>query len=72
MTDASGIDDTSDQGGLGTDGTIPDEPGSVGVGAGEATTFEPEEDPEAASNRDPDAPGDGADPDSDAHSDTDD
>lgn len=41
--------------GLGTDGTIPNEPGGVGVGAGEATTFEPEEDPEAAANRDEDA-----------------
>ncbi len=38
--------------GRGTDGTIPDEPGTVGVGAGEPTTFEPEEDPEAAANRD--------------------
>lgn len=44
-------------GGLGSEGTIPDEPGSVGVGAGEPTTFEPEEDPEAAANRDDDAPG---------------
>jgi hypothetical protein len=42
--------------GLGSAGTIPDEPASVGVGAGEATTFEPEEDPEAAADRDPDAP----------------
>ncbi len=37
--------------GRGTDGTIPDEPGTVGVGAGEPTTFEPEEDPEAAATR---------------------
>lgn len=43
------------EGGLGSEGTIPDEPGSVGVGAGEPTTFEPEEDPEAAENRDDDA-----------------
>lgn len=43
-------------GGLGSEGTIPDEPGGVGVGAGEPTTFEPEEDPEAAANRDDDAP----------------
>ncbi|WP_136707338.1 hypothetical protein [Agromyces sp. H66] len=47
---------TEDRGGLGNQGTIPSEPGSVGVGAGEPTTFEPEEDPEAAANRDPDAP----------------
>ena len=63
MTDASGTTDdgtrkegTRKVGGLGTDGTIPNEPGSVGVGAGEPTTFEPEEDPEAAAHRDPDAP----------------
>lgn len=42
--------------GLGSEGTIPDDPGSVGVGAGEPTTFEPEEDPEAAANRDENAP----------------
>jgi hypothetical protein len=45
--------------GLGADGTIPSEPGSVGVGAGEATTFEPEEDPRAARNRDPESPNGG-------------
>jgi hypothetical protein len=58
MTDASGTTDdgTKKDGGLGTDGTIPNEPGSVGIGAGEPTTFEPEEDPEAAAHRDPDAP----------------
>ena len=39
-------------GGLGGDRTIPNEPAGVGVGAGEPTTFEPEEDPEAAANRD--------------------
>jgi hypothetical protein len=55
MTDDTEQRDHND-GGLGSDGTIPDEPGSVGVGAGEPTTFEPEEDPEAASNRDDDAP----------------
>ena len=49
-------DDPSRDQGLGSDGTIPDDPGSVGVGAGEPTTFEPEEDPEAAANRDGDAP----------------
>jgi hypothetical protein len=49
-------DDISRDQGLGSEGTIPDEPGSVGVGAGEPTTFEPEEDPEAAANRDADAP----------------
>jgi hypothetical protein len=42
--------------GLGGEGTIPNEPDGVGVGAGEPTTFEPEEDPDAASQRDPDAP----------------
>ena len=47
----SGDDEEFDRG-RGTDGTIPDEPGSVGVGAGEPTTFEPEEDPEAAARRD--------------------
>ena len=68
MADASGTrdDGTSERGaakddGLGQDGTIPSEPGSVGVGAGEPTTFEPEEDPDAAARRDPDAP-DGDDP----------
>jgi len=49
-------DDATRDHGLGSEGTIPDEPGSVGVGAGEPTTFEPEEDPEAAANRDEDAP----------------
>jgi hypothetical protein len=49
-------DGTKKDGGLGSEGTIPNEPGSVGVGAGEPTTFEPEEDPEAAAQRDPDAP----------------
>lgn len=47
---------TKKQDGLGSEGTIPNEPGSVGVGAGEPTTFEPEEDPEAAAQRDPEAP----------------
>ena len=58
MSDASGTTDdgTRKDDGLGRDGTIPSEPGSVGVGAGEPTTFEPEEDPEAAAHRDPDAP----------------
>ena len=63
MTDASGTrDDGANEGGtpkedgLGQEGTIPSEPGSVGVGAGEPTTFEPEEDPDAAARRDPDAP----------------
>jgi hypothetical protein len=41
-----------DGGGLGTEGTIPDDPDGVAVGAGEATTFEPEEDPEVAARRD--------------------
>lgn len=72
MTDAPGTrddgtdeDGTAKQDGLGQEGTIPSEPGSVGVGAGEPTTFEPEEDPDAAAQRDPDAP-DGA-----SHSDSD-
>jgi len=63
MSDTSGMrgDSTKDEGtkkegGLGSEGTIPSEPGSVGVGAGEPTTFEPEEDPDAAIERDPDAP----------------
>ncbi|GGI45965.1 hypothetical protein BCL57_001473 [Agromyces flavus] len=47
----SGDEDERERG-RGTDGTIPDEPGSVGVGAGEPTTFEPEEDPEVAARRD--------------------
>jgi len=47
---------TKKDGGLGSEGTIPNEPGGVGVGAGEPTTFEPEEDPEAAARRVPDAP----------------
>lgn len=55
MTDST-ADRTNDDGGLGSEGTIPDAPGGVGVGAGEPTTFEPEEDPEAAENRDEDAP----------------
>jgi hypothetical protein len=49
-------EDREHDGGLGSDGTIPDAPGGVGVGAGEPTTFEPEEDPEAADHRDEDAP----------------
>ena len=54
--DSPDRDDVSRDQGLGSEGTIPDEPGSVGVGAGEPTTFEPEEDPEAAANRDREAP----------------
>lgn len=68
MSDSSGTSDdardraaddpsgTTKRDGLGSEGTIPNEPGSVGVGAGEPTTFEPEEDPEAAANRDDEAP----------------
>lgn len=58
MTDASGTphNGTKKEGGLGSEGTIPNEPGGVGVGAGEPTTFEPEEDPEAAAHRDDSAP----------------
>jgi hypothetical protein len=54
--DATNEDGTAKEDGLGHEGTIPSEPGSVGVGAGEPTTFEPEEDPDAAARRDPDAP----------------
>lgn len=58
MSDTAGnsSDGTKKEGGLGGDGTIPSEPGSVGVGAGEPTTFEPEEDPDAAAQRDPEVP----------------
>jgi hypothetical protein len=58
MSDTAGTpgDGTKKEDGLGSEGTIPNEPGSVGVGAGEPTTFEPEEDPDAAAQRDPDAP----------------
>jgi hypothetical protein len=61
MSDSSGTTDddtsgTTKRDGLGSEGTIPNEPGSVGVGAGEPTTFEPEEDPEAAAHRDGGAP----------------
>ena len=55
-TRTHGRDGTAKEDGLGQEGTIPSEPGSVGVGAGEPTTFEPEEDPDAAARRDPDAP----------------
>ncbi|WP_159606175.1 hypothetical protein [Agromyces humi] len=64
MSDASAHHDpegTKKPDGLGGEGTIPNEPDGVGVGAGEPTTFEPEEDPDAASQRDPDAPGPGPD-----------
>lgn len=58
MTDASDAPDhgTKKPGGLGSEGTIPNEPGGVGVGVGRPTTFEPEEDPEVAANRDDEAP----------------
>jgi hypothetical protein len=50
MSDTSGApsDGTEKEGGLGTEGTIPSGPAGVGVGAGEPSHFEPEEDPEAA------------------------
>jgi hypothetical protein len=54
--DGSDGEGTKKNGGLGGEGTIPNEPGGVGIGAGEPTTFEPEEDPEAAAHRDPEAP----------------
>jgi hypothetical protein len=60
MSDASANHDaegTKKPDGLGGEGTIPNEPDGVGVGAGEPTTFEPEEDPDAASQRDPDSSG---------------
>ena len=73
MTDARGTrddgangDGTAKEDGLGQEGTIPNEPGSVGVGAGEPTTFEPEEDPDAAARRDPDAPDGDSDNDNDS------
>lgn len=49
---AEGADGTEKPDGLGSDGTIPNVPGGVGVGAGAPTTFEPEEDIEAARRRD--------------------
>ena len=52
--------DGADGRGLGTEGTIPDDPDGVAVGAGEATTFEPEEDPEVAAQRDGAVDGDDA------------
>jgi hypothetical protein len=55
--DGTKKDGTKKERGLGSEGTIPNEPGGIGVGAGEPTTFEPEEDPEAAARRDPDAAG---------------
>lgn len=56
MTESSrDPDGTEKADGLGGDGTIPNKPGGVGVGAGEPTTFEPEEDPEAAAERGPDS-----------------
>ncbi|MEJ3404721.1 hypothetical protein WDJ51_08255 [Rathayibacter sp. YIM 133350] len=45
--------------GLGSEGTIPNEPGGIGVGATGASHFEPEEDPEAAGE--PDASNESAD-----------
>ncbi|HEY8589649.1 MAG TPA: hypothetical protein VIL55_08865 [Naasia sp.] len=57
-TTDSGRDDQESRPG---DGSIPSGPTGVGIGSGEATTFEPEEDPEAAAQRDgPDAGSDGA------------
>lgn len=50
---------TPKPGGLGTEGTIPDEPGGVAAGhTGELSTFEPEEDEavDAASADEQDAP----------------
>ena len=53
--DRSDSEGTKKPGGLGGEGTIPNRPGGIGVGVGEPTTFEPEEDPEAAAHRDPEA-----------------
>lgn len=69
MSDIEGTHGTTNEphqkpGGLGGEGTIPNEPDGVGVGAGEPTTFEPEEDPEAAANRDDEATEPGPDSDS--------
>ncbi len=54
MSDAIGTPDdgTKTGSGLGSEGTIPDNPTGVGIGVGEPTTFEPEEDPEAAAGQD--------------------
>jgi hypothetical protein len=57
--DQSG-DGAQAEGGLGQEGTIPSGSGGVGVGAGEPSNFEPEEDPEAAA-ADPGTPDDGGD-----------
>ncbi len=46
--DAKPGDGEKKENGLGTEGTIPADPRGVGIGEGEANTFEPEEDPEAA------------------------
>ncbi|WP_210479538.1 hypothetical protein [Naasia sp. SYSU D00948] len=47
MSDTTGTPGGSEnEGGLGTEGTIPDNPAGVAIGAGEPSTFEPEEDPE--------------------------
>ncbi|WP_350348947.1 hypothetical protein ABIQ69_03120 [Agromyces sp. G08B096] len=62
MTDQTSQDGERKSDGLGGDGTIPSDPDGVGVGAGEPTTFEPEEDPEAAGNRDGDVARDAAAP----------
>ena len=50
MSDPNGPADDggNEHNGLGVEGTIPAGSQGVGVGTGEQTTFEPEEDPEAA------------------------
>jgi hypothetical protein len=48
MSDAKNGTSDAPEGGLGEEGTIPSGSSGVGVGAGEQSTFEPEEDPEAA------------------------
>lgn len=60
MSDTSGMTEegTKKEDGLGSEGTIPSGGQGVGVGAGEPSTFEPEEDPEAAAGRGTEAPDD--------------
>jgi hypothetical protein len=48
---------TKKEQGFGTQGTIPSGSAGVGVGAGPATNFEPEEDPDPPAGGDPASPG---------------
>ncbi|MGR0221415.1 hypothetical protein [Agromyces sp. ZXT2-6] len=50
MSDIPPREESAEDDGRGSEGTIPDTPDGVGVGvSGEKNTFEPEEDPEASS-----------------------